>query len=109
MTAQVFADLWGDNRLLSSFDSINVTPPASADAPSQLPGGSWLHTDQRPSRKGVACIQGLVNLVDVGPEAGTGAPCCACGRASAAKHGLQHLSQVFQELSSLVIANAFGK
>ena len=76
---QVFADLWGDDRLLSSFDSINVTPPASADAPAQLPGESWLHTDQRPDRKGVACIQGLVNLVDVGPEAGTGARRCAIG------------------------------
>ena len=85
LSVQVFADLWGDDRLLSSFDSINVTPPAPADAPAQLPGGSWLHTDQRPSRKGIACIQGLVNMVDVGPEAGTGAPCCASVWASAVK------------------------
>ena len=68
----MFADLWGDERLLSSFDSINVTPPAAAGS-APMPGGSWLHTDQGPNRKGVACIQGLVNLVDVGPQAGTGA------------------------------------
>ncbi|KAK9837297.1 hypothetical protein WJX81_004709 [Elliptochloris bilobata] len=68
----VFASLWGDSRLLSSFDSINVMPPALSGGPVELPGGSWLHTDQRPSRKGVACIQGLVNLVDVGFQAGTG-------------------------------------
>jgi len=77
---QVFADLWGDDRLLSSFDSINVTPPAPAAGGVPLPGGSWLHTDQAPSRRGVACIQGLVNMVDVGPRAGTGAPVgCPCG------------------------------
>jgi len=72
---QVVADLWGDDRLLSSFESINVTPPAPAAGGAPLPGGSWLHTDQSPSRRGVACIQGLVNMVDVGPRAGTGAPC----------------------------------
>lgn len=30
----------------------------------------WLHCDQAPHRKGVACIQGLVNMVDVGPHTG---------------------------------------
>ena len=88
LSAQVFADLWGDDRLLSSFDSINVTPPAAAGAPAQLPGGSWLHTDQRPSRKGVACIQGLINLVDVGLEAGTGAAHSANSLPNAAKEWL---------------------
>ena len=30
----------------------------------------WLHCDQAPHRTGVACIQGLVNMVDVGPHTG---------------------------------------
>lgn len=55
---QVFAELYGTNELLSSFDSINVTRPGT-DAT-----GGWLHVDQAPLKKGLQCIQGLVNLVD---------------------------------------------
>ena len=64
---QVFQELWGTNELLSSFDSINVLPPSAATgiAPDTA---SWLHTDQAPLRKGLFCIQGIMNMVDVGPD-----------------------------------------
>ena len=60
---QIFAELWGSDALLSSFDSINALPATQTP-----PAESWLHVDQAPHRRGAACIQGLVNLVDVGPE-----------------------------------------
>ncbi len=59
---QVFSALYGTNELLSSFDSINVVRPGPDD------GEGWLHVDQAPLRRGMYCIQGLVNLVDVSPN-----------------------------------------
>ncbi len=63
---QVFEGLWGTNELLSSFDSINILKPGQHESSTD----GWLHVDQAPIRKGVACIQGLVNMVDVSPETG---------------------------------------
>lgn len=53
----------GTNELLTSFDAINVLAPHN-DAP---PAG-WLHVDQTPLRPHFACLQGLVNLVDVSAD-----------------------------------------
>lgn len=64
---KVFEALWGTNELLSSFDSINILKPGQHESSTD----SWLHVDQAPLRKGVACIQGLINMVDVGPDTGT--------------------------------------
>lgn len=63
---QVFEALWGTNELLSSFDSINILKPGQHESSTD----GWLHVDQAPLRKGVTCIQGLLNMVDVGPETG---------------------------------------
>ncbi len=63
---QVFEGLWGTNELLSSFDSINILKPGQHESSTD----GWLHVDQAPLRTGVACIQGLVNMVDVSPETG---------------------------------------
>ena len=63
---QVFQHLWGTSELLSSFDSINVLRPGSHVVSTD----DWLHCDQAPHRKGLVCIQGLVNMVDVGPDTG---------------------------------------
>lgn len=60
---QVFEELWGTHALLSSFDSINAVP-AGSPAPRQ----AWLHVDQAPWRRGLCCIQGLVNLADASPQ-----------------------------------------
>ena len=59
--------LWGTNELLSSFDSINVTAP-SAKSGVGHDTRSWLHVDQAPLRRGFFCVQGIVNMVDVGPD-----------------------------------------
>lgn len=64
---QVFQHLWGTNELLASFDSINVLRPGKHTVSTD----DWLHCDQAPLRKGVACIQGIINMVDVGPDTGT--------------------------------------
>ena len=76
----MFEELWGTNELLSSFDSINVLPPSAATgAPPDT--ASWLHTDQAPLRKGFFCIQGILNMVDVGPATtGVGSCLAACLR-----------------------------
>lgn len=80
----IFAGLWGTDALLSSFDSINVMrPPAAvarlakhncAVASGRVSGsssGSWWHTDQAPTRQGLECVQGLINMTPVGSDAGT--------------------------------------
>jgi hypothetical protein len=66
----VFAELYGTNELLSSFDSINLMAPGT-DA-----SGGWLHVDHAPLKKGCQCIQGLINMVDVGPDTTGGYTCC---------------------------------
>lgn len=68
---QVFEGLWGTTELLSSFDSINILKPGQHESSTD----GWLHVDQAPLRKGVSCIQGLVNMVDVSPETGESCPC----------------------------------
>lgn len=75
----------GTDALLSSFDSINVMrPPAAVARLAQLPSdgdssaesgeksgsGSWWHTDQAPTKQGLECVQGLLNMSPVGPKAG---------------------------------------
>jgi hypothetical protein len=69
---QVFAELYGTNELLSSFDSINLMKPG-IDA-----SGGWLHVDHAPLKKGCQCIQGLINMVDVGPDTTGGLLCIYC-------------------------------
>ncbi len=74
ISKQVFEGLWGTNELLSSFDSINILKPGRHESSTD----GWLHVDQAPLRKGIACIQGLVNMVDVSPETGQSCRCSWC-------------------------------
>jgi hypothetical protein len=62
-----FATLWGTPELLVSFDSLNVTFPNRKDIPRRAP---WEHLDQSPARRGVHCVQGLINLSPSGPDDG---------------------------------------
>lgn len=85
--AQVFpyVSAAGTDALLSSFDSINVMRPpdavarlaqppidgeASAGSDNEPGSGSWWHTDQAPTKQGLECIQGLLNMSPVGSKAG---------------------------------------
>ncbi|PYI10267.1 hypothetical protein BO78DRAFT_458697 [Aspergillus sclerotiicarbonarius CBS 121057] len=58
-----FAKLWGTNELLVSFDAVNITLPGRTD----LKWKPWPHVDQSPTRKGLACAQGIINLSQAGP------------------------------------------
>ncbi|RYP80003.1 hypothetical protein DL769_002672 [Monosporascus sp. CRB-8-3] len=61
-----FAQLWGTDELLVSFDSVNITLPGRTD----VDGSPWPHVDQSPTRKGLACVQGIINLSPAGPRDG---------------------------------------
>lgn len=62
-----FALLWGTKKLLVSFDSLNITLPNRKDIPRRP---AWEHIDQSPLRKGLHCVQGIINLSVSGPEDG---------------------------------------
>ncbi|KAI0973186.1 hypothetical protein F4678DRAFT_40720 [Xylaria arbuscula] len=61
-----FSELWGTDELIVSFDAFNVTLPGRKDDDFK----PWPHTDQAPERKGLACVQGLLNLTPAGPKDG---------------------------------------
>ena len=64
---EAFAKIWGTDELLVSFDGMNVTLPG-IDKPALKP---WPHVDQSPLRRGLHCVQGIINLSPVGPEDGS--------------------------------------
>lgn len=61
-----FEELWGTKELLASFDTFNITLPGRKD----IDFTPWPHCDQAPERKGLACVQGLLNLTPAGPKDG---------------------------------------
>lgn len=63
-----FAKLWGTEDLLVSFDALNVTFPNRKDGWEARP--AWEHVDQSPLRRGVHCVQGIINLSEAGPTDG---------------------------------------
>lgn len=62
-----FAKLWGTDELLVSFDALNITFPNRKDRPRKA---AWEHVDQSPLRRGLHCVQGIINLSPSGPEDG---------------------------------------
>jgi len=62
-----FAKLWRTDELLVSFDALNITLPNRKDVPRKLP---WEHIDQSPFRRGLHCVQGIIQLSEAGPEDG---------------------------------------
>lgn len=61
-----FAQLWGTDELLVSFDAPNILLPGRTD----VDGAPWPHVDQSPTRKGLVCVQGIINLSPAGPQDG---------------------------------------
>lgn len=61
-----FAKLYGTDELLVSFDSFNIGLPRRKDLSFQ----PWPHCDQSPDRVGLACVQGILNLYNSGPQDG---------------------------------------
>ena len=64
---KAFESLWGTEELLVSFDSLNITFPNRKDVPRKP---AWEHIDQSPLRRGLHCVQGIINLSNSGPEDG---------------------------------------
>jgi hypothetical protein len=62
-----FERLWGTDELLASFDSLNITFPNRKDVPRKP---AWEHIDQSPLRRGLHCVQGIINLSPAGPDDG---------------------------------------
>ncbi|KAL8280302.1 hypothetical protein RQP46_007219 [Phenoliferia psychrophenolica] len=65
-----FAQLWGTDKLTTSFDAASVMLPHRKDLPPPSAGDKWEHMDQSPNRSGFFVAQGLVNLNFNGPEDG---------------------------------------
>lgn len=63
-----FAKIWDTKELLVSFDGLNFTLPAGAAG--IPPSEPWPHVDQNPIRKGMQCVQGILNLAPNGPDDG---------------------------------------
>ncbi|KAJ0120119.1 uncharacterized protein J7T55_000973 [Diaporthe amygdali] len=61
-----YAKLWQTEDLLVSFDGANLTLPTK----DREPVGAWPHVDQSPHRKGLQCVQGILNLAPNGPKDG---------------------------------------
>ncbi|KAL1306883.1 hypothetical protein AAFC00_005530 [Neodothiora populina] len=64
---EAFAKVWGTDELLVSFDGFNFTLPTGTALPQTQP---WPHVDQSPKRKGMQCVQGIINLAPNGPDDG---------------------------------------
>ncbi|CAG8918562.1 unnamed protein product [Penicillium salamii] len=61
-----FEKIWGTDELVVSFDTINVTLPGRTD----VEWSPWPHVDQAPERRGLSCVQGIINLSEAGPKDG---------------------------------------
>eukprot|EP00299_Pterocystis_sp_00344_P006068 c17829_g1_i1.p1 GENE.c17829_g1_i1~~c17829_g1_i1.p1 ORF type:complete len:329 (-),score=50.83 c17829_g1_i1:43-1029(-) len=67
---KAFAQVWGTDDLITSFDGANAFRPWSVD-PDWRTMGSWYHTDQNGITKpGLHMVQGLVSLYDSTAETG---------------------------------------
>jgi hypothetical protein len=63
---ETFETLWGTNELVCSFDGMNITLPRQKD----LKWKPWPHVDQNQNRKGMQCVQGLLNFQPNGAKDG---------------------------------------
>lgn len=65
----IFAQLWGTDDLLVSFDGACLAKPSHKEVEMQT--DSWAHIDQGPRKAGkYECVQGLVTLSEAGPGLG---------------------------------------
>lgn len=61
-----FEKIWGTDKLVVSYDTVNITFPGRQD----VSWSPWPHVDQGPERKGLSCVQGIINLSEAGPKDG---------------------------------------
>mmetsp|Transcript_8651 Transcript_8651/g.24318 ORF Transcript_8651/g.24318 Transcript_8651/m.24318 type:complete len:913 (+) Transcript_8651:63-2801(+) len=67
---KVFADLWGTEQLVSSFDGAGVFRPYGIHREYKTTKKNWYHLDQAHYKRGLHCVQGLVTLKDATEETG---------------------------------------
>ncbi|KAJ0107200.1 hypothetical protein J7T55_007570 [Diaporthe amygdali] len=70
---EAFAQLWGTDDLIASFDGINITLPINEETgrTDLKPTGAWPHMDQNPRKYDhFELYQGIANLAPNGPEDG---------------------------------------
>lgn len=67
---RVFAELWGTDRLVASFDGAGVFRPYGHDRNWKTRKKNWFHIDQAHYKRGLHCVQGLITLKDATEETG---------------------------------------
>jgi len=69
---RVFADLWGTEHLVTSFDGAGVFRPYGHNPgwKIQKTDQGWCHVDQAHKKRGLHCIQGLLTLKDATEHTG---------------------------------------
>jgi len=67
---KVFAKIWGTEELLTSYDATNVTLPYPEEELVGEVAAPWPHVDQSPNRRFKHCVQGIMNLMENGPDDG---------------------------------------
>jgi len=67
---KVFADLWGTEQLVTSFDGAGVFRPYGHEAEWKTKKANWHHVDQAHLKRGLHCVQGLVTLKDANERTG---------------------------------------
>jgi hypothetical protein len=63
-----FAKIWNTDELIVSFDGINMTLPLPSST--RPKAARWPHQDQDSKIRGFQCAQGIINLIDNGPNDG---------------------------------------
>ncbi|XHF96671.1 hypothetical protein AWENTII_000291 [Aspergillus wentii] len=65
-----FAQIWGTDKLLVSYDGLNLSLPETSRPKTDPIFAPWSHVDQSPLRTNLQCVQGIMNLLPNGPEDG---------------------------------------
>ncbi|PYI21809.1 hypothetical protein BO99DRAFT_400481 [Aspergillus violaceofuscus CBS 115571] len=65
-----FAQVWGTDQLLVSFDGMNLSMPESERPKTDPIFAPWSHVDQSAYNAEFDCVQGILNLLPNGPEDG---------------------------------------
>ncbi|EPE02151.1 phytanoyl- dioxygenase [Ophiostoma piceae UAMH 11346] len=65
-----FAQVWGTEELLVSFDGLNLSVADRSRPKTDPIFAPWAHVDQCPDRTTLHCVQGILNFLDNGPDDG---------------------------------------
>ncbi|CAF0771066.1 unnamed protein product [Brachionus calyciflorus] len=65
-TVKPFEEIWQNNELTTSFDSIFIGPPPEQTEKDNFfdPNKTWFHLDQASNKHDLCCVQAFINLED---------------------------------------------